>query len=718
MVMPTHALKDMPELPDLNGLKVGDKAAKKIYGPEPGTEGYLPDHISSFGLLQLAQSVDNTIPWSHYPLYRDQMLRRYYKTEPMMSGAAYSVTAKTKALRWKLVDGGRNTKKRFQDIFGNANDGEGMAELIGKTALDLITQDNGAFWLLDGPGNPLKQLPYVTGLVHLDSQQCWRTHDRDYPVIYNNPYTGQFHKLHRSRVVRMSSFAQPDELGRSVGFCAVSRALKLMNFMRSVITYKEEKVSGNFKRAIIFGQGYTTKTFDTAVRQADEKDDSKGLTHYRGIPVLLSLHDKAMMDMLDLASLPDGFEYESELTMYIYALALIFGVDAREFWPATSSGATKADATIQHLKAQGKGFADLIQIIEHAINWYILPRGIEFQFDYTDDEQDLRVEQVRTAKQSNIEGLLRMGVIDQRGAQILCVYRGVMDAKELAAISQATTLVDTEEADSDAPLGPEGDPMLLPPLPIQQEPEPPDGEPPDDEDEEEGQERGQKASPAFSRFRTEKDKYAGHLVALLTKWGEGLANAVSPFDDLDNRLDDLITDYLSQMRRYTSYAYRQGSNGNPVSKASLEQLRDVGKTSEKYFRESFIPDLKTAILATRETGEKDLGIMDAIGKFTGRIKQYANTFWQSIWVGMGGAAPRDRQVKRQLDPTVKNCPGCKEKAKTYKSFNAMMDEAGLPGDGSTPCLGHCHCYILIEQEDGSFTHLPGKGASISYAPLW
>lgn len=69
-------------------------------------------------------------------------------------------------------------------------------------------------------------------------------------------------------------------------------------------------------------------------------------------------------------------------------ISLAFGVDARELWPATVSGATKGDAMIQHLKARGKGTGQVLSMIEQQVNWKYLPPSLNFRFDFQDDEQD------------------------------------------------------------------------------------------------------------------------------------------------------------------------------------------------------------------------------------------------------------------------------------------------------------------------------------------
>lgn len=720
MLMPTDLRID-PIITDTKAAK-GESVQGRYAGNGYGMDSMAIPPI----MINLMGSENGVIQWSYYPRNRDMQLRRLYKAESLMSGAVYSLVARVKSLQWR-VEGGRNLKSKYQNILETANNGAGLPSLIETFVTDILTQDNGGFIELVGGGNPLRPLPFVTAMNHLDAGQCQRTHDPEYPVIYSNPMTGELHKLHRSRVVAVSSFTQPDELARGVGYCGVSRVIRTMQYMQHVAAYKDEKVSGNFKRGIIHGNGYTPKTFEQAMNQANELDDRRGNVYFRGIPILLSQQTDSKLDMLDLASLPDGFEYESEQTLYVYALALGFGVDAREFWPATSSGATKADASIQHLKSQGKGFADLIRTIEDVINQYVLPSGLTFVFDYTDDEQDKQATEINGLKADNIDKLLEMGVIDKRGAQILCVLRGVITPQEMEAIANAASGDET-------PLDANGDELVLAELPEQDivlpPPPPNDGKLPVVPNDKPVPALKAKAAN-FAALKADKIAYESVLTDLLSTWGKGVVSTVG----LSSKIDTLKKDYIDTTKRYTSNAYRQGANGNPTDPDGIDKLRSIGDESIDYFADSFLVDLKQAIIDkvdglsstaidtnTPEQSENS-AIADVIAGFGGRMALYAGAYWQSIWAGTGAAvkaseADRDRKVKRELDPTADNCKGCIDKAGEYPSYETMVNEVGLPADGSTVCLGHCHCHITIEQDGGGFDSLSGSGASIDYSPLY
>jgi hypothetical protein len=96
----------------------------------------------------------------------------------------------------------------------------------------------------------------------------------------------------------------------------------------------------------------------------------------------------AAIDKVELSSLPDGFEEETSIQLGMAAIALAFGVDARELFPAMGAGATRADAMLQHIKQRGKGPGQILQVLEQQFNYKYLPRDMKLVFDLQDDAQD------------------------------------------------------------------------------------------------------------------------------------------------------------------------------------------------------------------------------------------------------------------------------------------------------------------------------------------
>jgi len=409
--------------------------------------GYMPSGLYDSGaLFQVGTLIEKIPEWTIYPAARDRVLRMFYKSEPIAAGAIYSMSARLKSLNYVLT--GDETKHEYvHTLFDNADYGNGLRILLSKTITDLSCQDNGAFWELVGMGNPAGELTggIVMGVNYLDPAQCYRSFDPEYPVFYINPINGSRHKLHKSRVIAFSNMPQPNELARGVGFSPLSRALLSVQLAKGILQFRYEKTTGQRRRAIGYGTGMTSATLRRMVQQAELEDESSGFVNFGGVPFFMTPKGEVKLDLLDLASIPDGFDLKTETEIYVYSLALAFGVDAREFWPATQSGATKGDAAIQNMKARGKGLADLITTIEDAINKRVMPEDVSFEFDFVDDEHDTEVAEGNRIQVDYLTTVKNAGGLSDAQYQAHLIKEGVLDEEILKEADSIAILPKPEE---------------------------------------------------------------------------------------------------------------------------------------------------------------------------------------------------------------------------------------------------------------------------------
>lgn len=421
--------------------KAADPARYSVQGTAKPVQGFAAqsDVYGAGGVLWLAlgQKLDEEPRWNAlYPNHRDRYLIEFSRSEAMVSSAVYSMKTRIGTLNYSL-NGPPRAKKFAQELLNNPGMGQSFSDVTQLISSDLDTSDNGAFLEIWKPGSPDKAPPKdspVYGFAHLDSRQCWRSFDPDFPVWYTNPVTGEIRKLHKERVAFTADNAQPVELARGIGFCAISRALRMVRVFRNMQIFVDEKVGGRFHRAIGAISGVSAPQVKRALESHDSQQDSKGYVIYNDIPFLIDPSTEGKNDikimLQDLASVPDGFSFRDDADLYAYILAFCFGVDAREFWPATQSGATKADATVQNMKARGRGIGNRIQTVEWLIR-HALPDVVEWEYDFSDDEQDETQTRIQGMKIQNLSTLARDGAINTLEYRALAIADGIIDGKLL-----------------------------------------------------------------------------------------------------------------------------------------------------------------------------------------------------------------------------------------------------------------------------------------------
>jgi len=220
--------------------------------------------------------------------------------------------------------------------------------------------------------------------------------------------------------------------------------------------FVDEKVGGRFTRALGSVSGVTPQQLKSALASNNETADAKGFVVYKDIPFLVSPNmekgSEIKIMLQDLASLPDGFVFRDDADLYAYILAFAFGVDAREFWPATSTGATKADATVQNMKAQGRGLGNDIQLIEGLLR-AALPASVSFEFDNSDDEADKMTAEIHQAVANVHKTYVDMGAISAMDARALGIAQGILDASVLANNSQPVDSDDNPDTPDNSSTG-------------------------------------------------------------------------------------------------------------------------------------------------------------------------------------------------------------------------------------------------------------------------
>lgn len=354
----------------------------------------------------MAGASDRISPW--WSQARDIELRNFWKDSDHLSGTVntlrdmlvaipFQVLPRDAGIRSHIRQADKWTQFLLEQTVSRSNySSVGWGSFYGPFVEEYHTQDNGAWAAIDGPGRadgPLVGMP--SRLIHLDSGQVWRTRSREYPVVFTDT-DGQRYKIHRTRLINMTSMASPIAEMYGVGFSAVSRCINITQHMIDIGRYKQEKLGSRPMRALLHiagGGQREVKALDNLLQKYSAMLDNQGFTRYSKVPIFGSSGE---LTLLDFASLPDGFNELEATQLAMAVLALAFGVDSRQLAFALGvSGQTKADAEVQHLKMKGKGPGLFIQEFERQVNMKLLPAHLKLEFDYQDDEQDRSRAEIR-----------------------------------------------------------------------------------------------------------------------------------------------------------------------------------------------------------------------------------------------------------------------------------------------------------------------------------
>ena len=376
-------------------------------------------------------------PW--WSPNRDRELRKFWKRCDHLAGAVYTMEARMTAITKKVVPVNPNIREhqiqaeQFTEILDQTPEfGDGWPIFYSKFIEEILTQDNGVFVEIigDGPSDgPIFGMPYSVAI--LDSSHCQRTGNSEYPVIFYDE-NGKPHKMHRSRVMFSSQMPSPDRTMFGVGFCACSRVVNVAQTLVDLLVFKQEKMGSRPHKVILVTQGgLDPQDVANAMIVAENNMDNQGLTRYsKAVLTGSSTITEADIKVVELSSLPDGFDEYDSTILGIAAIALGFGVDARELFPAIGGGATRADAMLSHLKQRGKSPGQLIDLTEKLFNQKFLPPHLRLTFDFQDDAQDRQSAEIGKIRQERWNYAINSGAMNERTVREGMLLSGDIDRSQ------------------------------------------------------------------------------------------------------------------------------------------------------------------------------------------------------------------------------------------------------------------------------------------------
>lgn len=401
------------------------------------------DQAGGLNVVWLARAGLQISPW--WSPQRDTELGNFWKKPDHLAGSVYTLEARMTSIPFRIEardpsisEHVKQAEQLTRVLEDTPQYGEGWGTFYSKFIEDYLTCDNGAFAEVIGMGSktgPVTGRPLT--VAHLDSSRCTRTGNAEYPVLFRDT-DGKLYKLHYTRVMFAAQMSSPKKEMLGVGLCCVSRCVNVAQTLLDILTYKQEKLGSRPHRAILITKGgLDPNDIRSAFQLAESATDSQGFARYSKIVVAgsSSLPESAL-DIVELSELPDGFNEETSTIMGMATIALAFGVDARELFPAMQSGATRAEALLQHLKQRGKGPGQIIQTTEMLFNQKWLPSHLVMVFDFQDDAQDRQIADIRKVRadrrvQDNTTGAMNSRLMREQMVETGDLNRSQFERLEL-----------------------------------------------------------------------------------------------------------------------------------------------------------------------------------------------------------------------------------------------------------------------------------------------
>lgn len=291
------------------------------------------------------------------------------------------------------ISGGRNLTYNWQDIFYFQSEfGEGYDFMMTKVLIDFLTLNRGAFIEKVSYGDsdtPIKEGAAIVGLNHLDAMRIIITGNREYPYVYLSEYTGEYHRMHYSRVLRLVHKPSPITTMFGMGKSILYDALTVANAQILLGKAQNEMLSDSPPSGIVLFNNIKGEDVDNALAQFASQNKRDGMTTYRAPLHLESKNpaEPATVEFIPLATMPTDYDYEKYMKTHVNLLALVSGLDPQDIWPlSTHSLGSGAQSTILEQKTRGKGPGYVLTLLERMWN-SVLPRSLQFKYKAANSQQ-------------------------------------------------------------------------------------------------------------------------------------------------------------------------------------------------------------------------------------------------------------------------------------------------------------------------------------------
>lgn len=291
------------------------------------------------------------------------------------------------------ISGGRNKTYQWQEIFWESEFGEGYDTFLSKVLLDALTLNRGGFVGISAYGDadqPINDDTKITGLYHLDALRLYPTGNLEYPYYYQSEVTSTFHRLHKTRVYRLTNLPTPDARLFGMGLSPLYKMVSQSNAQIMLGRLQNEQLNDLPPSGAVLASNIKGDTIGQIAELYEADRIRDGQNVYRAPITLESLNPNEPADLkfIPFAMLPPDFNYQTYLDMHVNLVALSLGIDPQDVWPLSGQAlGTGTQSKVLQSKAKGKGYGYMLKKITRIFN-KVLPKALEYKSQWTNEEAD------------------------------------------------------------------------------------------------------------------------------------------------------------------------------------------------------------------------------------------------------------------------------------------------------------------------------------------
>lgn len=262
---------------------------------------------------------------------------------------------------------------------------------VARTVNPYLYHDSGGWVELIAPGDPrFAPTGPIVGISALDTLRVYPTGNATYPCIYYDHY-GTMHLMHHTRVIQLVDNEYDEEYLAGYGECAQTRAIVPIRREILLNQYIEGYLDDKPRPGVRLWQNIDENIVEAAFAKMEmDKSTDDGGEWGRILNVYaLDTSEPADIKEYNNAKAPEGFDFDKYKNETALEMASCIGLDIQDFWQLTTAGGlgTSTQSEILAQKSRGKAMGNLIKRFTRMIN-QALPDRVEFQFEYSDPQED------------------------------------------------------------------------------------------------------------------------------------------------------------------------------------------------------------------------------------------------------------------------------------------------------------------------------------------